>query len=155
MMDQISTNSIFLKRFALQCHVIPGHQAMWVGMTMQDAIQDGLFNASFKKCNELLPMSGVVIKILILKVISLKSTCELKCFTVFIYFSLFEPPKRILVSLQKLRHKKAIIPSLPKKFCKFLCLFKTDNLNSFYEICKYFGFLPKFCEIFIKARKKL
>ena len=84
--------------------MIQGHQAKWVGMTLQEAIQDGLFNASFKKCCELLPMSGVVIEILNLKVISAKSTCKLKCSTVFIYFSLFEPPKRILVSSQKQRH---------------------------------------------------
>ena len=117
MMDQISTNSIFLIRFALQSYVISGHQAKWVGMTLQEAIQDGLFNTSFRKCSELLPMSDVVIKILNVKVISVRSTCNLKCSTVFIYFSLFEPPKRILVSSQKQRHKKAIIPFLPKKFC--------------------------------------
>ena len=87
-------------------------------MTLEEAIQDGLFNVSFKKCSKLLPMSGVVIKNLILKVISAKSTCKLKCSTVFIYFSLFEPPQRILVSSQKQRHKKVIIPFLPQKFCK-------------------------------------
>ena len=109
MMDQISTNSIFLIRFALLSHVIPGHQAKWIGMTLQEAIQDGLFNASFRKCNELLKMTG--------EVISTKSTRKLKCSTVFIYFSLFEPPKRILVSSQNQRDKKVIILSLSKKFC--------------------------------------
>ena len=120
MMDEISTNSIFLIRFALQSHVIQGHQAKWVGMTLKEAMQDGLFNDSFRKCSELLPMSGLVIKILILKVISAKSTCKLKCSTVFIHFSLFEPPKRISVSSQKQRDEKAIIPFSPKKFCKVL-----------------------------------
>ena len=117
MMDQISTNSIFLIRFALQSHLILGYQAKGVGMALQEAIQDELFNANFRKCSKLLPMSGVVIKILILKVISAKSTSKLKCSTVFIYFSLFEPPKRIVVSSQNQRDKKAIIPSLLKKFC--------------------------------------
>ena len=161
MMDQISTNSIFLIRFALQSHVISRHQTKWVGMTLQEAIQDGLFNASFRKSSESLPKSGVVIKILISKVISAKSTSKLKCFTVFIYFSLFKPPQRILVSSQKQRDEKAIIPLYPKSFAtsrilaKFLCSFKTNNLNSSHEICKYSRFLPKFCGISIKTRKTL
>ena len=61
-MDQSSTNSIFLIRFTLQSHVISGHQAERIVMTLQEAIRDGLFNDNFRKCNELLPMSGAVIK---------------------------------------------------------------------------------------------
>ena len=161
MMDQISTNSIFLIRFALQSHVIQGHQAKWVGMTLKEAMQDGLFKARFRKCSKLLPISGVVTKILILKVISAKSTCKLKCSTVFLYFSLFKPLQRILVSSQKQEDKKAIIPLYPKRFAtsqilaKFLCSFKTNNPNSSHEICKYSELLPNFCGISIKTRKKL
>ena len=43
-MNQISKHCIFLIRFTLQSHVMPGHQAEWIGMTMQEAMRDGETN---------------------------------------------------------------------------------------------------------------
>ena len=40
-MKQISKNCIFLIRFTLQSHVMPGHQAEWVGVTMLEAMENG------------------------------------------------------------------------------------------------------------------
>ena len=43
-MNQIFKNCIFLIRFTFQSHVMPGHQAEWIGMTMQEAMGDGEAN---------------------------------------------------------------------------------------------------------------